>query len=177
MIEFDKTTVPSEAPSEQGPIDDFEIRDRKISGEPQYDRGRSTVPPATAAEFTEATDAVLSIPGIYAARWRQYTPYFNDGEPCEFSVQDIEVKLSPLDDEEDERGDYEDGFIDTYMMDYGRDRGELTELSDEAFEALKKAVKAWSSLNIDEVCRRNFGDHSTVTATLEGFAVEFYDHD
>ncbi len=29
--------------------------------------------------------------GILAATWHQYTPYFNDGEPCEFSVYDLSV--------------------------------------------------------------------------------------
>lgn len=36
--------------------------------------------------FTEAFDK-----GIKAATWHQYTPYFNDGEPCEFSVYDLSV--------------------------------------------------------------------------------------
>lgn len=29
--------------------------------------------------------------GVKAATWHQYTPYFNDGEPCEFSVYDLSV--------------------------------------------------------------------------------------
>ena len=28
-------------------------------------------------------------PEIHAVGWHQYTPYFNDGEPCEFSLSDI----------------------------------------------------------------------------------------
>lgn len=151
--------------------DEFKITERPITGE-QYNP-RNIQQPATAAEFMEALDAILSIPGIYAARWNQYTPSFNDGEPCEFSVNEIAIRLSPLDDEEDERGDYEDGFIETYFM----SRSDFEELSDEHFEALKKAVSNWDKLNADEVARRNFGEHAEVTATLEGFSVDFYEHD
>jgi hypothetical protein len=176
MIEFDETDT-ADGPSEQGPADEFVIRGRKISGDPETVSGREKRTPATAAEFTEATDAVLSVPGVHAVRWRQYTPYFNDGEPCEFSVNELEVRFSPLDDEEDERGDYEDGFVDSYSFNYLRKDGELSELSDEHFAALTKATTEWQRLYADEVCRRNFGDHSTVTATLEGFDVEFYDHE
>lgn len=30
-------------------------------------------------------------PEIEAIKWSQYTPYFNDGEPCEFGVGDVTV--------------------------------------------------------------------------------------
>lgn len=153
--------------------DEFKITDRPIQGE-QYNP-RNIPQPATAAEFMEAIDAILSIPGIYGIRWNQYTPAFNDGDACEFSVNDIAVRLTPLDDEEDERGDYEDGWLETYSLSY--DRKEFKELSDEHFEALKKAVSNWDKLNADEVARRNFGEHAQVTATFEGFSVDFYEHD
>ena len=32
--------------------------------------------------------------GIKAVTWHQYTPHFNDGEPCEFSVYDLSVTSS-----------------------------------------------------------------------------------
>jgi len=32
--------------------------------------------------------------GVKAATWYQYTPYFNDGEPCEFNVYDLSVTSS-----------------------------------------------------------------------------------
>lgn len=33
-------------------------------------------------------------PYILALEWRQYTPYFNDGEPCIFHVSGIEAKIA-----------------------------------------------------------------------------------
>ena len=157
---------------------DFEIHSRKITGDPQRSGRHDNTPPATAAEFIAATDAVLAVPGVYGVRWRQFTPYFNDGEPCEFGVQDIEVRLRPLD-EEDERGDYEDGWIDIWSMGYSRksEPERYPEVTDSIFEMLDRASDDWKALNAEEVCKRNFGDHAVVTATSEGFDVEFYDHD
>lgn len=156
---------------------EYEITTRNIVGEPYNTGDRNRPEPATAAEFLEAIDAILSVPGVYSVRWEQYTPYFADGEPCEFSVNDISFRLTPEDDEEDERGDYGDGYIDSWSLKYTRERGELTELSEDHYEALKKAFDHWTKLNFDEVARRNFGDHARVTATVEGFNVEFYEHD
>lgn len=157
--------------------DDFQIAGREITGDLQLSSSRNSEPPATAAEFLEAVDAFLNIPGVYAARWRQYTPYFNDGDPCEFLVDDICVRLTPLDDEDDERGDYEDGFFASWSFKWNNDNDEISDMSEDSLQALNKAFEQWENLNIDEVARRNFGDHAVVTATLEGFNVEFYDHD
>ena len=29
------------------------------------------------------------MPALKAIRWNQYTPYFNDGDPCTFSVGEV----------------------------------------------------------------------------------------
>lgn len=157
--------------------DDFVINNREISGDlDSVARNRTMSPPTTSSEFLEATDAILNLPGVTAVRWRQYTPYFNDGDPCEFTVDGIYVRLTPLEEEDDEEcGDYGDGFISEWEIRYNR--SEYPDFSDELVEELTQAVKKWDSLNSEEVCRRNFGDHSTVTATLKGFDVEEYDHD
>ena len=53
----------------------------------------------TLKEFFTKYDGVVS--NIF---WTQYTPFFNDGESCEFSVHDVHVQLAN-DDEEDEDGE------------------------------------------------------------------------
>jgi hypothetical protein len=45
--------------------------------------------------FREFFDKNPQIENIF---WRQYTPYFNDGEPCEFSVHDVSFTLVGDDD-------------------------------------------------------------------------------
>jgi hypothetical protein len=52
-------------------------------------------------------------PDVAAIRWRQYTPYFNDGEPCTFNVCDPEVLLvgrNPEVDEYNEGEEDEEGW-------------------------------------------------------------------
>jgi hypothetical protein len=59
------------------------------------------------SEFTEALDKLLGMEGVESVRWTQYTPYFNDGEPCVFGANDCYVKLAGAD---EEAGDDGDGF-------------------------------------------------------------------
>jgi hypothetical protein len=47
-------------------------------------------------------------PGITGVVWTQYTPYFNDGDTCVFSVGDLTFTNAPSDELSDIRwGDYE----------------------------------------------------------------------
>jgi len=43
---------------------------------------------AEEAVFDSLYDVFIEHPTIQTISWTQYTPYFNDGEPCEFSVHD-----------------------------------------------------------------------------------------
>lgn len=43
-------------------------------------------PQRTLEEFAPILQAVIDDPLFRACGWRQYTPYFNDGEACEFSA-------------------------------------------------------------------------------------------
>lgn len=100
-------------------------------------------------------------PLILGIRWRQYTPYFNDGEPCEFSVRDILFRLTEGGPEE---GDYEDGYIYT------------SDILDVPTRTAAKELETqlWNAQDALEVA---FGDHALVTATREGIEVQEYSHD
>ena len=51
-------------------------------------------------DFFEQYDGV-----VHNLFWKQYTPYFNDGESCEFGVHDVFITLtSDIDDEDLEEG-------------------------------------------------------------------------
>jgi len=104
-------------------------------------------------------------PEIQAIKWKQYTPYFNDGDACVFSVHDWYAKptdaaLAPKDDE-----DEENGFIDPWSMGNG------------PLAAAKKSGAELFKLLDDEMMKGAFGDHAEVTATRDGFEVESYEHD
>lgn len=116
-------------------------------------------------------------PSIEAVRWRQYTPYFNDGDACVFRVGDHYLKFTGDKKDEaegdDDDGDYEDGFSSTYGL-----TGEK--------EAAAAIVSELFRCLDDEMMLTAFEDHAKITATREGFEitatregfeVEEYDHD
>jgi len=114
---------------------------------------------AIAAFKEEFTSFFDSLPEVEAVRWRQYTPYFNDGSPCEFAVHGMNVRLRDV---ECADSDYDDGFFSTYGF----------QLPAHIRAAVKKLEEIDESIFL--AC---FGDHSLVTATRNGFAVEEYSHD
>lgn len=114
-------------------------------------------------------------PSVTAVRWSQYTPYFNDGEPCEFSTNEPDVcmkagmnwqKILGEGGDEDEEGDgaedESDLFQDIYYMKDG---------------PAKATVEALCRSFDDDVFLAAFGDHARIVATPDGFHVTEYSHD
>ena len=112
-------------------------------------------------------------PSIESLKWTQYTPYFNDGETCEFHVHDLYVK--PVDGDEDD-GDYEDGYVYVPSPEYYTD-DQLAErgFTRESATALRDLGNALSTN--EEACLAAFGDHVEVIVTRDGIEVEEYSHD
>jgi hypothetical protein len=108
-------------------------------------------------EFFEAN------PKAAAVSWRQYTPYFNDGDPCYFRVGEMSLHLHADEDEE-------------YDPDYGYDSYQLSHSEDPEMKKLGEAFDILVDIP-EEVLEYVFGDHVTVTATAEGFEVSEYNHD
>lgn len=135
--------------------------------------GRSNVTQRPIEEFGPILSAALGDARIEAIRWRQYTPYFNDGDACEFGIHDIEVK--PVGSDPD-AGDYSDGFIDHWSLGYYADKR-----GDDRMRELKEATadlnKAVAGGEFYDVLLDAFGDHANVTVTTEGITVDFYEHD
>lgn len=149
--------------------------DRPIEGEITRYSTRYKVEQGTAAEFLDELDRVLAIPGVEEVRWSQYTPYFNDGEPCVFGSGDIYYKFTGSDDE----GDYGDGFVDSWSVNYQDADGVFPYRSDKVDPASYEALRA-EGLGLSryqDVLQDNFGDPAQVTATKAGFNVEYYEHE
>jgi hypothetical protein len=104
-------------------------------------------------------------PKAEAVRWTQYTPHFNDGDACTFSVNEPSVKLGG-----DEDGD-EDGFYYGYSLTY--------ENSDPERKTMKRDLDGLHSAlsEIEDAVQLAFGDGYLITATRAGVEVEEYDHD
>lgn len=108
---------------------------------------------ALSEEFKKVFDAH---PDLVAIRWWQYTPYFNDGSPCTFRLNEMFIRLK---DTPEDAGYEDDGFVDTYET-----------------GAVGEAVDRLSAID-DDVYLTVFGDHCQVTATRDGFEVDEYSHD
>ena len=91
-------------------------------------------------------------PELDGFRWHQYTPSFNDGEPCEFSVSDVEVRMEG--DEEDE-----------YEWKYDDSPGAA---------ACEEAAELVHSVD-DEQLKDIFGNNIEVTVTRDGVSIDEYD--
>ena len=102
-------------------------------------------------------------PSLTAVSWTQYTPYFNDGEPCEFGVHSLSFRTTETaEDAEDDEGNEGWDYIP-----YGEDN--QTDLT--------RALKKFAKLRDEDIMLECFGDHVQVTATRDGVEVEEYSHD
>lgn len=156
---------------------------------------RSTVEQWSPEKFIELIDAVFEAdPRIVGLNWHQYTPYFNDGEPCVFNTWPNEEAFAVLDKlpdywpryVEDDEDEEDDGVKPTFLsldqikgrrFRYIEGRGydyEDVEASPAA-AAVDNLVSNWD--HFENMLLDSFGDHAQVTATREGFNVEFYEHD
>lgn len=120
-------------------------------------------------EFFEAN------PKIDAVRWEQYTPYFNDGDPCTFRVCEPNLRFvnGVLTEEEAENlSDYGDGFVwSLYGVKDEVRKAELEKILNGAAELTKILSEA------EEFLEAVYGDHVQITVTREGIKVEDYSHD
>lgn len=129
--------------------------------------------------------------GITALKWSQYTPYFNDGDPCVFRVN--EVVFTNASPEELENvtawGDYdgEDENVwatngisyifnsnSEYHMNEAAKIRAAGGVDEDSCDLIDKMIQ---SSEMEEIMQEMFGDHVVITATRDGFDVDDYEHD
>lgn len=110
---------------------------------------------------------IRQYPGIKAIGWVQYTPYFNDGEPCVFGVQQMVV--SKLEDNDRAYDLYEEGWIETWMRDTPQG------FSTEEWEACRDLSSRLQ--NLEDELKVAFGDHARITVTASGIVSDEYSHE
>lgn len=134
------------------------------------------------SELIVAIDGVFAFPEVESIKWDQYTPYFNDGDACEFDVREPRFRITGVD---DEAGDYEDGYLTGWDIRSGNELGpekygeevRYPQVSPALAAAIGKCTDALSGGAHEVDLRKHFGDPAEVIATRDGFNVEFYDHD
>lgn len=95
-----------------------------------------------------------AVPVLEAIDLIQYTPYFNDGDTCEFGIKSIGFY-----DEKDFESDYDANFD-----------------SPPEQEALKDALTQFIYRN-EDLMKSLYGDHVQVTITREETTTEEYEHE
>lgn len=104
-------------------------------------------------------------PEVHALKWHQYTPYFNDGDTCEFSVYD--VSYLPADKAKAQESDTDFVNDEDFLETWGRSENPTHD-----------AVSSfWDNTKDDDIFQIIFGDHVCVLATRDGFTVAEYEHD
>lgn len=144
--------------------------------------------------------------GVKAITWHQYTPYFNDGEPCEFSVYDMcvtsneEVAEHWLNEEfyedrlvEVSRKEYEDELEAAknsryrYYLPYEEIDGKIFKRYEEGTydyipgsghpDGIKDVDIPINTLEFEDALRTKFGDHTQVVVTPHRVVQFEYSHD
>lgn len=104
-------------------------------------------------------------PTLVAVRWAQYTPYFNDGDACHFTLHQVYLKFSSDVEPNQEDGDIEDED-DGFVAYWSGPRSNLTLQIDNILYGVKEALEII------------LGDHVEVTVARDGLVeVEEFDHD
>lgn len=128
-------------------------------------------------------------PFITSIKWTQYTPYFNDGDRCVFSIQEPELELSAAfvsanpglnltgssynkknpDEEDGDTDDIQSVTLNTY--DFTKEQGK-------AYPDMKAAINSITNLfAAEDILLHVFGDHTEIVVTPEKIVVEEYEHD
>ncbi|GGL42202.1 hypothetical protein [Nocardia jinanensis] len=129
-------------------------------------------------DFIAALDAVFAFPEVQSIRWEQYTPYFNDGDPCKFSADDVGFRIDGIDEGVlDEHGCIAVWLIRSADDHSQRNAAEYPQISDALFTAMNAFDAAIIDGAHDADLLEHFGDPAQVVATRAGFDVEFYEHD
>lgn len=111
---------------------------------------------------------------IAAFRFTAYAPYFNDGDPCTFSVNDLEyIKFSELNERESDETELVERVREVIDDDYELP-GYIWSSEDEP--GLKSTVEAFGKIP-DDLIESVLGEHVSVIITRDGITVDEYDHD
>lgn len=125
--------------------------------------------------------------GVLAASWEQYTPYFNDGDACEFHVRADEMPLqwpgNPGVDGYESSASHILYTLQSTETRWGVPEqkaaliaqgftAEKVKLADEICDVIAKVLH-----DNEELLYAAYGDHIEVTVTPNGVTVDEYAHD
>lgn len=136
------------------------------------------------AEFQKSAQALFrnitkeffeSNPGVKAFVWTQYTPSFNDGDPCEFTIGDVTFTNATDTDVDDVTayGEYEGENEDVEVFSsWSLKREPIAGVDSSQIALMEKMI---NSNEMEDILEEMFGCHVKIVATADGFKIEDYD--
>jgi hypothetical protein len=112
--------------------------------------------------------------------WTQYTPYFNDGDTCEFRFNSLRVKLKPEYIKDKEKyEEYEEGFEVTDLGYYAKEANIIKTPFVNIQEGLSEDLETLEDIlnESEDELKDVFGDHAEIIVTPEKLEVTEYDHE
>ena len=115
-------------------------------------------------------------PGVSALLWTQYTPYFNDGDPCVFNVHDVHFtnaegkELNNVSVWGEYEGEDENVWVEYYAKSLAGKEG----VDVSSCDFISGMIQ---SSDMKDIMKEMFGDHVSVIVTRSGIDVEEYEHD
>ena len=136
------------------PLD--EILARKREAEAKIEAARKELKEAGTGVLKDLLAPLFEkFPEVAAVSWTQYTPYFNDGDPCTFRSNHDEPAVLDKEDAENEEWD-----------------AESFDWESEEFKMARELLGALSEDDMEDL----FGDGYRIIVTRDGVDVEEYDH-
>lgn len=135
------------------------------------------------SELQDVFLALVNHPKVVDFGWAQYTPYFNDGDTCEFSVGGPWLRtIDDIDPDDDDFShyDYEIEFHPTLGSRVWDSEARKLVTTKPKYPDVAELVN--KLLDIQNGCYENdllntFGDHAMITVTKNGITVDEYSHD
>jgi hypothetical protein len=152
-------------------------------------------------DFQKVTDSMFTDTGIQAIAWTQYTPYFNDGDECVFSVNEPTFILGGFDPDEevDSVYDYEDDEkyeLYAYFSDWTRESykkeiesGDPGLWAQAAYDRITKQDEKYGHIHAlyesfykimithSDLMKYIYGDHVQIVLSKNRTEVLEFDHD
>lgn len=157
--------------------------------------GSTRVPQISKEEFAALVKTVLDHPSVHLFGWKQYTPYFNDGDICEFGASDFYlITTSDVDQYEelleddpymvqevfDPHSDHPTLGGRPYHWDEVTRKGHFGDYEGPDKDLYEHAMALSGVINngsAEGVLLTLFGDHCTVVVTKQKIEIEEYSHD
>jgi hypothetical protein len=144
--------------------------DRMTKAREDFEKTQKEISSKAKNEIAETFGGLL--PKGFRITWTQYTPYFNDGEPCVFGVRTASILTVSADNDDDD--DNREDALELYFKPNKKDLPAGLEL-----DVAIAIYDAWKLLEKSkDLLLGTFGNHTRVTIRHGGkIKTAEYDHD